>query len=403
MTMPDSVSDAAGAGVAGAVGGVAGKPRDVNYDLLRVVAMCLVIGVHVINNYMPVKMALTGGAETVRSVLFALFMVCNPLFIMVSGRFNLTCDAGRLGSTRLSGNLPGSGSDARTGGGAGQADPGSLAPYVRYYYKRFVSLIVPYLLYAGGMGFVAYLVIDHRSVGGAVSGTLFDLFSGYDDSVYWFVFMLAGFVLATPFLAAMMRAIGRSGAWLLIGLAAAVAAAEQICNLAGYPLTFLQSFPWRGLLVYYLFGFVLEYYPPSTRMRHGLYASAPFALAWTVATPYLFAGQQIQVGRTLTVSFAVVVAAVFLFFRYDVHPASARLRRAITWLAGYSYTIYLVHSPLSKVLISPRIPAPTDGWSYAGISVLMFGATLLAALLFAVIADTVVLKPVQRLLRKVRL
>ena len=37
MTMPDSVSDAAG------------KPRDVNYDLLRVVAMCLVIGVHVIS------------------------------------------------------------------------------------------------------------------------------------------------------------------------------------------------------------------------------------------------------------------------------------------------------------------------------------------------------------------
>lgn len=217
-----------------------------NYDLLRVVAMCLVIGVHVINNYMPVKMTLAGSAEVTRSVLFALLMVCNPLFIMVSGRFNLTFDADRPVSTHSAGRLPGSGSDARAGGGAGQADPSSLAPYVRYYYKRFVSLIVPYLLYAGGMGFVAYLVIDHRSVGGAVSGTLFDLFSGYDDSVYWFVFMLAGFVLATPFLAAMMRTIGRSGAWLLVGLAAAVAAAEQICNLAGYPLVFLQSFPWRG-------------------------------------------------------------------------------------------------------------------------------------------------------------
>ena len=218
MTMPDSVS---GVAVSDApVSGVAGRPRDVNYDLLRVVAMCLVIGVHVINNYMPVKMTLAGSAETVRSVLFALFMVCNPLFIMVSGRFNLTFDADRPVSTHSAGRLPGSGSDARAGGGAGQADPSSLAPYVRYYYKRFVSLIVPYLLYAGGMGFVAYLVIDHRSVGGAVSGTLFDLFSGYDDSVYWFVFMLAGFVLATPFLAAMMRAIGRSGAWLLIGLAA---------------------------------------------------------------------------------------------------------------------------------------------------------------------------------------
>ena len=41
MTMPDSVS------------GVAGKPRDVNYDLLRVVAMCLVIGVHVISALLP--------------------------------------------------------------------------------------------------------------------------------------------------------------------------------------------------------------------------------------------------------------------------------------------------------------------------------------------------------------
>ena len=366
MTMPDSVS------------GVAGKPRDVNYDLLRVVAMCLVIGVHVINNYMPVKMTLAGSAEVTRSVLFALFMVCNPLFIMVSGRFNLTFDADRPVSTHSAGRLPGSGSDARAGGGAGQADPGSLAPYARYYYKRFVSLIVPYLLYAGGMGFVAYLVIDHRSVGGAVSGTLFDLFSGYDDSVYWFVFMLAG-------------------------LAAAVAAAEHICDLVGYPLTFLQSFPWRGLLIYYLLGFVLEYYPPSARIRRGVYALAPFALAWTVATPYLFAGQQMQVGRTVTVAFAMVVMATFLFFRYDVHITSARVRKAIIWLAGYSYTIYLVHSPLSKVLIGPRMPTPTNGWSYAGISVLMFGATLLAALVFAVIADTVVLKPVQRLLRKVRL
>ena len=381
MTMPDSVS---GVAVSDAtVSGVAGRPRDVNYDLLRVVAMCLVIGVHVINNYMPVKMTLAGGAEVVRFVLFALFMVCNPLFIMVSGRFNLTFDVNKPSTDKSSSH--------------------GLKPYARYYYKRFISLIVPYLLYAGGMGFVAYLVIDHRSVGGAVSGTLFDLFSGYDDSVYWFVFMLAGFVLATPFLAAMMRAIGRSGAWLLVGLAAVVAAAEHICDLAGYPLTFLQSFPWRGLLIYYLLGFVLEYYPPSARIRHGVYALAPFALAWTVATPYLFVGQQMQVGRTVTVAFAMVVMATFLFFRYDVHITSARVRKAIIWLAGYSYTIYLVHSPLSKVLIGPRIPVPTDGWSYAGISVLMFGATLLAALLFAVIADTVVLKPVQRLLRKVRL
>lgn len=189
----------------------------------------------------------------------------------------------------------------------------------------------------------------------------------------------------------------------LVGLAAAVAAAEHICDLVGYPLTFLQSFPWRGLLIYYLLGFVLEYYPPSARIRRGVYALAPFALAWTVATPYLFAGQQMQVGRTVTVAFAMVVMATFLFFRYDVHITSARVRKAIIWLAGYSYTIYLVHSPLSKVLIGPRMPTPTNGWSYAGISVLMFGATLLAALVFAVIADTVVLKPVQRLLRKVRL
>ncbi len=98
---------------------------------------------------------------------------------------------------------------------------------------------------------MAVSVVDHRSLGRAVPYIVRVCFPGYDDSVYWFVFMLAGFVLATPFLAVMMRAIGRSGAWLLIGLAAAVAAAEQICNLTGYPLLFLQSFPWRSLLFDY--------------------------------------------------------------------------------------------------------------------------------------------------------
>ena len=356
------------------------RQRDVNYDLLRVAAMCLVIGVHVVNNYMPVKMTLTGPAETARFTLFALFMTCNPLFIMVSGRFNLTF---------------------RVGEAAGESDSG-LRLYARYYYKRFVSLIVPYLLYAGGLGFVAYLAMDHRSVGGAVTGMLFDLFSGYDDSVYWFVFMLAGFVLATPFLAPMMQHIGRTGAWLLIGLAAAVAAAEQICSLAGYPLTFLSSFPWRGLLFYYLLGYVLEYYPPSARARHALYALAPFALAWTVATPTLFPGHPAQVNRTLTVAYAVVVAAVFLFFRYDVHVRSERVRKAIIWLAGYSYTIYLVHSPLSKVAIGRFLPTPANSLQYAAISVLMFLATLLAALAFALVADNLLLKPLQRLLRRVR-
>ena len=418
----------------------AAHQRDVNYDLLRVVAMCLVIGVHVVNNYMPVKMTLAGPAETVRFTLFALFMTCNPLFIMVSGRFNLTFRVGEAAGeagfrhseaangdgSRLSG-TPGSASGsepASDGDGSGvaalqqatsqQTDDSrpsadgqpsvraALAPYLRYYYKRFVSLIAPYLLYAGGLGFVAYLVMDHRSVGGAMVGTLFDLFSGYDDSVYWFVFMLAGFVLATPFLAPMMQRIGRAGAWLLIGLAAAVAAAEQICALAGYPLTFLSSFPWRGLLFYYMLGYVLEYYPPSNRARHALYAIAPFALAWTVATPTLFPGHPAQVNRTLTVAYAVVVAAVFLFFRYDVHIRSDRARKAIIWLAGYSYTIYLVHSPLSKVAIGRFLPTPTNGLQYAGVSVLMFLATLLAALLFALIADNLLLKPIQRLLRRVR-
>ena len=369
-------------------------PRDVNYDLLRCVAMCLVIGVHVVNNYMPAKMTLTGPAEQVRFTLFALFMACNPLFIMISGRFNLTF-AAASGS-------PADG-DAESCRGSRDGHDTGLRPYARYYYKRFVSLIFPYLLYVGGMGFVAYLTMNHRSVGGAVAGTLFDLFSGYDSSVYWFVFMLAGFVLATPFLAPMMQRIGHVGAWLLVGLAAGVAGIEHICELAGYHITFLSSFPWRGLLFYYLLGYVLEFYPPTVRTRHVLYAIAPFALAWTVATPVLFPGHEAQVNRVMTPAYAVVVAVIFLLFRYDVHIHSELARKAIIWLAGYSYTIYLVHSPLSKVAIGRFMPVPANGIQYVGVSVLLFLATLLAALAFALVADNLLLKPLQRLLRRVRI
>ena len=73
MTTPDSVSDAAG------------KPRDVNYDLLRVVAMCLVIGVHVVNNYMPVKMTRGDRRSDARSARCSrCSMVCTTVHQAVS-------------------------------------------------------------------------------------------------------------------------------------------------------------------------------------------------------------------------------------------------------------------------------------------------------------------------------
>ncbi|PJM78649.1 acyltransferase family protein [Bifidobacterium scaligerum] len=371
--------------------------------------MLMVIGVHVTNNYMPVKMQLTGWAERARFVLVALLLICNPLFIMISGRFNLTFRTSSGSDSEFAGRSVDQRPISRQNnehqnnehiGAGAQGIRASLRPYARYYYKRFISLILPYLLYAGGLGFVAYLLMNHRTFGGAVSGALFDLFSGYDDSVYWFVFMLAGFVLATPFLAPMMHAVGRTGAWLLIGLSIGVAAIEQICNLAGYRLLFVQSFPWHGLIVYYLLGFALEMYPPSVCVRRCLYVIAPFALVWTAATPALFPGQPAQTMRTLTAAYAAVVTAVFLLFRYDVHIRSRRVSTVITWLAGYSYTIYLVHSPLTKALIGPRLPDPVNGWQYMGLAALMFVIALSASLVLALTADNLVLKPLQRLLRK---
>ena len=84
-----------------------------------------------------------------------------------------------------------------------------------------------------------------------------------------------------------------------------------------------------------------------------MYALAPFALAWTVATPYLFAGQQMQVGRTVTVAFAMVVMATFLFFRYDVHITSAQVRKG-DYLAGWIFLHDLFGALATvKVLIGP--------------------------------------------------
>ena len=220
--------------------------------------------------------------------------------------------------------------------------------------------------------------------------------------VYWFVFMLAGFVLATPFLAAMMRAIGRSGAWLLTGLAAAVAAAEQICNLAGYPLTFLQSFPWRGLLVYYLLGFVLEYYPPSTRARARLVCVG-------AVRPGLDRCHAISVRRPADAGRPHAHGCVRDGGGRGVPVLPVRRAHHVGAGAQGDYLAggVLLHDLSGAFAAVQGADRPADSrahgrWS-AGISVLMFAATLLAALLFAVIADTVVLKLVQRLLRKVRL
>ena len=98
--------------------------RTLKYDIIRCISMCLVLGIHTLNKTQ-------GFAEPYNASWYffgigtSICMICNPLFFMLSGKFN------------LSSNL------------------GTADDYRRYYIKRFASTIVPFVI----MSLVCYFVI----------------------------------------------------------------------------------------------------------------------------------------------------------------------------------------------------------------------------------------------------
>lgn len=347
------------------------KPRQANWELLRVLSMFLVVAVHTVPSLPLFNGTSLGGAAS------GFCMVCDPVFFMLSGYFAIR----------------------------------PLRAGLREYYVRKASTIVlPLVVYS--VVFYVALNWSSLSLGGYLS-----LFLGYLSSHWWFIPALVPFLLLAPFLHRMLDALDDRWIKRLTVLCLALYGWGVISHLLVYVsglidrpgLSNLVSIiaycvPTRLLSGYYptfvmgyLYRRISEMLPAETKRR------IAFAGVGALLLSALLSGLGVPQDDPNQIWVLAAFGLMFMFERVSVPEGVAS--NMIVWVGKRSFSIYLFHNAILLELLRVK-----GGWTaltewLSGFSApqgIVMGLmvpviTFVLALLLASVLDPLVLTNVQKL------
>ncbi|RKS06144.1 surface polysaccharide O-acyltransferase-like enzyme [Nocardiopsis sp. Huas11] len=285
----------------------------------RVAAMAAVVIVHAFSPLVSTAHADLGGpAWWTAHVVDSALRWCVPVFVMISG--------GLLLRPR-------------------EEDAGA------FYRRRWAKIGVPLVVWS-----IAYLVWERWRDGLDPAGAVAQAASGSPSIHLYFLYVIAGLYLLTPFLRTVVAHTPRTGLWWFAGLTLSLGAADQLLGLidgAGGVTAATRFLPFLG---YYLLGWLLM---TSTAWKRNLrYGFAAFVLgtAATAAGAGAVATYTGEWGRGAEyvygyLSPTVVVASVGALLL--LRAAGSRLAegehgtglvgRVVGTVSGLSFGVYLVH------------------------------------------------------------
>ena len=143
------------------------EERIFQYDLMRVVFMLMVLGVHVLS-CIKQFMEPYNTAWYAITIATDLFMIGNPLFFMLSGKFNLNKNFSEK------------------------------EDYKKFYVKRVKSIILPFII-------VSILVYIINNTNLSVVDYLQKMLAGKISGTYWFIYYLIGILILSPFFSKLLK------------------------------------------------------------------------------------------------------------------------------------------------------------------------------------------------------
>ena len=335
----------------------AAKPRLVQYDLVRAVAMTWVIIEH--------SLQVIDWGEPGRiwyAALESVVLTCNVVFFALSGKFNLGVSASR--------------------------DPR------RFYLKRIVSVVLPTALFFFVRGLYD-MRGDYGSVANVLSLFVSNSLGGLGKSEYWFLFVLIGLLAVAPFLALVVNGASKTLQRIFMAMGIGWLAVSLLARDTGVGLY------WSFLFSGYCFPFMAGRFIEDLLRGCKSWALLLAALACSAANAYLD-----LTGLTggIYAETPFYILAGLLYFVVLVRLGE-RLRegslvqRAIAFAARHSFTVYLVHYMVLDWLLVHGFPNPA-GLRSLVVQPVFALVILVVSLAIAAAVDTLVIQPVSRRLLK---
>ena len=323
--------------------------RLVEYDYLRVVAMFAVVGCHTFSMAVSSE-GLPGSLYTF--VMSPFLLMCNALFFIMSGRFNVRpCKDNR---------------------GVGL-----------YYLRKVRGILIPVIVW-----FVLRNVFETVFYGlpwsGLFSRTIHNSFEIYSGTSYWFIYSLIGYLLVAPFISELTRF--RTP---IVILGCLYSVSNFVLNNKG--IDFAISYVFSGFMLLFCVGGLYRKEEFATRKR------AIYALG---AVSFLITLVNQRMGWTWGLNdaspfYAVTSIALYLAL-LDVFPhGECRLNRMVSVVSNHSFSVYFVH-PLVITCMSSMLSPTGEIWCFAN----HFTQTLLVtlvSLIVSIIVDTTLIEPLKRL------
>lgn len=365
------------------------KKRIPQYDLMRVIAIFLVVYVHSSHSF-----NFTPGIDSKQAGLYwftgMLALVCNPLFFMVSGKFNLS-----------------------------QAAKMDSSGYRTFYIKKVVDLLLPIVFYAIAFWILKFVGI--KLFGAWNDGTSFWNAGAFFENIHlllitswWFVPMIFSLMIFTPFLGHMLSNLKNKEMYVLIGVIFGCAAIIAIEKLLGFTTVLSKFFApvllsWAGI---YIFGFVIDKVKMTSRVLIGWYVAAGITVV-VFGSIFVFSSQNVLLplpesgssvawnGMLNAIFYPIVAGALFLFFK-GIKINGERVKKAVEFVGNRAFGIYLIHFCFlfSFLQILPEQLRGSDGAVY-GITkrVIITILVYLASLAVATVVDLLIVNPIQKRLK----
>lgn len=335
------------------------RGRDVRYDVIRVVSMLFVIAVHV--NPKPFN-----SFPWFKDVFDYLIYTCNGMFFMLSGYFNMKNECC------------------------------SKEDYTRYYKKKTISILLPYLL----MSFVLY-GYDYYQSGRAfelrayVEETINQITSMNSEGHLWFMYSLIGLVMSAPFLSKMLHVMSdweiKLLFWLSIGWNAV---SIYLINDLGWNFHY-GKWLMASWTIYFFLGYFHQRIINESNKKFW-YLMGVFGFLVTVLWQYVLPIPN-HSDNDFAPAYTFFVIGLYTVLLNEIHIKWEPVKKVISFIAKHSFTVYLVHYLILTML---------GQMFYTGHSakvgfVLTYGACFVLSMLTAVIFDFLVEKLLQNPLKKI--
>lgn len=299
-------------------------------DFIRAWAVVFVLSVHFLMNTAFYVTPLTGVSLFIQTALRWLFLICVPLFLLLSGYLQWR-----------------------------------KAPE-RAYFKKISFVIGVYLFFA--VLAVLFKVFVQGEGGSFLSWTRAVLsFSviGYG----WYVRMYIGLFLIAPFLNILYHALpDKRGKEALLLVMLLITGVPGLFNAWGWH-NFIMPDWWVGIypITYYFLGVYIREFQPKIKKSLGLGLALCIILAESAITMWASDGGQFKAVFGYYDSIAVMGLAVLLFVTcYDLEIKNQRLNNACQVLSRFSLDIYLC-SYITDTFFYPRLSALyAGGWQGLG-------------------------------------